>query len=47
MSLSAFTQEEEQQEGVVTDEAEPFMGAGRFGIDNILGFTFPDKFSFR
>lgn len=47
MSFSAFTQEQEQQEGGVTDEAEPFMGAGRFGIDNILSFSFPDKFSFR
>lgn len=24
-------QDQEQQQGVVTDEAEPFMGAGRFG----------------
>ncbi|XP_057525245.1 F-box protein SKIP31 [Amaranthus tricolor] len=35
--------EEEQQEGVVTDEAEPFMGAGRFARAYLLGYNCDDE----
>ena len=31
-------QEQEQQQCGVTDEAEPFMGSGRFGNHNLLSF---------
>ncbi|KAH9607515.1 hypothetical protein KSS87_017445 [Heliosperma pusillum] len=35
--------EDEQQQGVVTDEAEPFMGAGRFARAYLLGYNCDDE----
>lgn len=40
---------QDQQQGGVTDEAEPFMGSGRFGTDYLLYHNWPsscDLFSY-
>lgn len=36
-------QDQEQHQGVVADEAEPFMGAGRFGMNNFFHCNFTRK----